>query len=223
MAEAIDDTPNVARKGASIPVGQRIVRAQRYRARIVGFLKILFPTIAVALTLAVVGWPLLEESQRDGLGFTQAERDAARDIQITNAVYTSVQNGNSPYTVTAKNAKQHDPDIPIIDLTDPKADITWADQTWYAVTAPTGRMNQDTNTLDLWGGVNLFQDQGYEFHTERMMLNFDQKSGYSLTPVEGQGPDIYVSAEGIRVYNMGERIELLGKTKLILRPTERGS
>lgn len=223
MAAAIDETPNLPPKGASIPVGQRAIRAERYRARIVSFLKILFPTVAIALTAAVVVWPLLEESQRDGIGFTDAEREAARDIQITNAVYSSVEDGKSPYTITAKTARQQDPDVPIIDLTDPKADITWADQAWYALTAPTGRMNQETNTLDLWGGVSLFQDRGYEFRTERLMLNFNQKSGYSLTPVEGQGPDIYVSAEGIRVYNMGERIELLGKSKLILRPSERGS
>lgn len=223
MTAAVNDRPDLRPKGAGIPVGQRAIRSQRYRARIVSFLKILFPTIAIALTLAVIAWPLLEESQWDSIGFTDAEREAARDVQITNAVYTSVQDGNSPYTITARTAQQHDPDVPIIDLTEPKADITWAGQGWYAVTAPTGRMNQETNTLDLWGGVSLFQDRGYEFHTERLMLNFKRKSGYSLTPVEGQGPDIYVSAEGIRVYNMGERIELLGKSKLILRPSQSGS
>lgn len=223
MAALEENTHTKARTGGRLPVGRRVVRVNRHHGRVVSLLKVVLPTMALALTLAVIAWPLLEEQAEQAYGITDAEREEARDIRITQASYNGMEDNESPFTLTAETALQKDPDSPEIDLEAPKGDVMWAGRSWYAVTAPKGRFNQDTETLEMWDGVSAFQDQGYEFRTENVVIDFASNSGYGLSPVEGQGPDLYVSAEGFRVYNMGERIELIGKSKVILRPSNPGS
>ena len=206
-----------------IPVGRRAIKFSHLHGRVVSGLKLVLPTIAIALVLAVIAWPMLEEQGTRLISLTKAEKEFAENIQISDPTYSSIGGKDSPFTLTATRAVQDDPDKPVITLFEPKGDVFWADNDWYAITAPNGELNQETGTLELFGGVNAFQDKGYEFRTESMIIDMKGRNGYGLEPIVGQGPDLYLSGEGFRVYNMGKRVEIIGKSKLIIRTAKSGT
>lgn len=223
MAVAQQDMDAKPAKGSSLPIGQRKIKFSHLHGRVVSSLKLILPTIALALTIAVVAWPILEEHTSGPTTSGPDIRTFAQEVQINGATYAGQGDSDSPFTLTADNAVQPDPERLFFELTNPKGDVFWSNQDWYAITAPTGIYNQETGTLELSGGVNAFQDKGYEFQTESMVIDMAGRSGYGLEPIIGQGPDVYLSGEGFRVYNMGERVEIMGKSKLIIRSATTGS
>ncbi len=72
--------------------------------------------------------------------------------------------------------------------------------------------------LDLKGGVIMFHDMGYEFHTPRASIDMANRSARGDSPVQGQGPFGQISAAGFRLLENGERIIFTGKTRLVLFP-----
>lgn len=210
----LDSDAFTYQRGASIQLSDRKERYNPAYGHFVFLMKMLLPTMALGMILLVLLWPLIEEGENFDTFFEDPEIDTTK-LQVFDATYGGFDSDGSPYTITADRAIQHDPDKPIIDLEAPKGDILWDENNWYAVTSPQGRMHQDTNMLELWGGVNAFQDQGLEFRSERMSLDLKNRNGFSDTAVEGIGIDVYITAEGIHIHDEGARIDLLGKSKII--------
>ncbi|MBO88768.1 MAG: LPS export ABC transporter periplasmic protein LptC [Rickettsiales bacterium] len=203
---------------------RRTQRASRVYGQFVGLMKVILPTVAMALLLVVVIWPQLKE--QDGLfqiGFEgKIDRTAAENLRMERARYTGVDRSKRPFFVTAEAAEQADPNSPAIELLQPKADILMEDGSWVAITAELGNYNRLTQFLELAGTVNLFHDKGYEFRTTSAV--FDLRSGDAIgtEPVEGQGSFGHLQAEGFTIRNHGESVELHGKSHVILlsNPTD---
>lgn len=203
-------------RGSSIPVHQREVRFSHSYGRLVSWLKVLLPTFAVALVVLVVAWPHLEEEQRRfGESLLGLDGSRAQDLEVRNAVYDGLNEGQ-PYTVSASVVRQAEVDSPIVELTEPKADIMLSEENWALISSLTGRMDREAQVLELFDEVNLFHDLGYEFHTKSLTIDLIGGSAYGFDPVWGQGPFGNLEAEGVRIYNRGARVELIGKSRLVI-------
>ena len=196
---------------------RRTQRAGRLYGQFVGFMKVVLPTIATALLLIVIIWPQLNE-QRDKfeIGIVKLEKGAAENLRMVKARYTGVDRSKRPFSITAEEAEQADPKLPIIELIQPKADLVMENGTWIAVTAEIGNYNRATQLLELSGTVNLFHDKGYEFRTASAILDLRAGDAIGTEPVQGQGPFGYLQAESFVIRNRGERIEFHGNTQVIL-------
>ena len=200
-----------------IPINLTRRKYSRSYGVMVGSLKLILPTVALSLLALAAVWPLIEgEDQAVVSALSQADRLAADKIQVSRASYTGTESNGQPFTVTADLMEQESPDSKIVLLTKPQADILLTDNRWGAVTAKSGSFNQQSQILKLVGKVNLFHDMGYEFRTETATLDLTKGSAKGTDPVEGQGPFGYVEAEGFQVENRGERVELSGKSKLVI-------
>ncbi|MEQ9489534.1 MAG: LPS export ABC transporter periplasmic protein LptC [Alphaproteobacteria bacterium] len=204
-------------KPSRIPLGARSGGFSPTYGRIVNFLKILLPTLAVVLISLVVAWPLLDEQVKL---LNQALVDAVKptpdSMQITNARYAGRDEKNQPFTVTAETIRQPNIDEPFIGLTLPKADIMMADETWAALTAADGTYDRDLQILTLQGDVSFFHDLGYEFKTQSARVDLQAGGAAGDEPIFGQGPFGLVEAQGFRIYERGARVRLLGKSKLVI-------
>ncbi|MBP5857966.1 LPS export ABC transporter periplasmic protein LptC [Marivibrio halodurans] len=210
-------------RGARIPLGQRVVRFNRFYGRFVGGLKVLLPTLAVALVLLAIAWPMI--SEQDGRFvevLTGADRRAAENLAVKNPRYAGIEDNGQPFTITAESMQQESIDSDFVDLVRPKADILLSNGNWVAVTAENGLLNRPTQVLELTDDVNLFHDLGYEFRTNQAVLDLAEGTASGNLPVSGQGPFGWLEGEGFRVLERGDRIALTGKSKVVIYPDQGG-
>lgn len=209
--------------GTRIPLGRRHARFNPAYGRLVGSLKVLLPTVAVALVLLAAAWPFLsEENTRFANALTGADRRAAENLEVQSARYSGIEEDGQPFTVTAESMQQESVESDIVALDQPKADILLSNGAWVAVTALSGTFNQAEKVLHLTDDVNLFHDLGYEFRTQTAVLDLLGGSARGDAPVHGQGPFGYLEAEGFRVENRGAKIELRGQSKVVIYPDADG-
>ncbi len=194
-------------------------RSGRIYTRYVGMMKLVLPVIAGLLAVVVVVWPeYYDEPSTFRLGVSNVTVKESEGQKLVNARYTGVDSRNRSYTVTAEAILQGLSEDDLVDLSEPKADVTVEDGSWLAMTAPTGQYSKKSEVLELAGGVNMFHDQGYEFRTERALVDFRYTSAFGDTPVQGQGPFGRLSSEGFLVLDGGARILFTGKARLIVNP-----
>lgn len=177
------------------------------------------PAIAVALLLLVVVWPLVT-GNRAGfrLSFMDASSVDSGPLRMVNARYMGLDEKNQAYTVTADTAIQETADADLVELVNPKADITLDDDGWLALTSERGLYSRGQEVLDLAGAVNAFADSGFEMRTETARIELTQGVAEGHDPVEGQGPMGVLHAQGFRILERGARIEFEGPVKLTIYP-----
>ncbi|HEY4134410.1 MAG TPA: LPS export ABC transporter periplasmic protein LptC [Alphaproteobacteria bacterium] len=188
-------------------------------SRFVTLMKLVLPTVAVALVALVLVWPQLQS--REGgfkLDFAQLKIGDAERLRMVSPRYTGRDENNLPYEVTADSANQDTPKADDIGLEGPKADMTLSDGTWIAIEAPEGNYGQKTQMLDLSGGVNLFHDSGYEFNSPTARVDLAKGNAEGHEPITGHGPFGEVEGEGFQLIDKGKTIIFTGKARVVLYP-----
>lgn len=202
-----------------IPLGTRSTRIDRTYGRMVQFLKVALPTVALMLIALLIAWPQLSEhTNLPGMTLLDIDGNSGDSMQLSNARYQGMDDKEQPYTVTAEKVRQGGLDANLVNLEAPKADIMMADESWAAITALTGVFNREEQLLDLVGSVNFFHDLGYEIRTESAQLNIAEGHAAGQEHVEGQGPFGQFNAEGFEIFDRGSRVVLTGKSRLLIYP-----
>jgi lipopolysaccharide export system protein LptC len=188
-------------------------------SRFVGLAKRLLPSVAVVLLALVAIWPRIQE-ELDRLGpiIAQARLDPrdARDLRMVNVRYTGLDRQNRPFVITADVARQS-PDVDqLMSLEGPKGDLTTAAGAWLELTAYSGLYQPETQMLELFGDVHLYQDKGDEFATDTAHVDLKESAAEGHDHVTGQGPFGHVEADGFRIVNRGDIIIFTGRAHLVL-------
>ncbi len=202
---------------------QRRTRAtwpiHRY-SRFVAWMKVALPCAAVALLLLVAVWPRIQSAVERLQKLPRIDLSQARDLRMVNLHYSGTDRHDRPFTVTAEAARQRPEVDDLVELEAPKADMTTQNDTWLALTAYSGIYRPQSQLLDLFGNVELFQDKGNEFKTDSAHIDMSKGSAEGDDPIEGHGPFGTIEAEGFRIENQGEVIVFTGKARLFLEPRE---
>jgi lipopolysaccharide export system protein LptC len=196
-------------------------RSQTVRySRFVGWAKLVLPSTAGLLIVALAGWPYLTASlERLKAMFPKPDIAQLRDQKMINPRYSGVDKEKRPFTVSADAARQNadaGADNNLVALDGPKADILTKEGAWVVVTGDTGIYQAETHFLDLFGHVTLFHDKGYEFKTTTARVDLDSGTAEGHEPITGEGPSGNVSGEGFRVLQKGDIVIFTGKNHLVL-------
>lgn len=188
-------------------------------SRFVGLMKLVLPAAAGVLVLMIIIWPQFEDKP-DGFRLrpSTVSLESAGGQKLVNARYTGTDRRDNPFTITAKALAQRNKDDENVALQGPTADIFLNAGSWVAVTAPLGNYSKKSRILKLTGGVDLFHDDGYEFHSEVATVDLADGIASSDQPVRGQGPFGRLRSSGFRILDGGERIQFQGRTRLQLHP-----
>ncbi len=187
--------------------------------RFVAAAKYLLPLVAVMLVAMVIVWPhIYEEDNRFKINSSAARGHEIDEPSMVNPRYLGVDSSGQPFSITADLARSAPEGDALIELETPKVDIALEDGTWLILAADSGAFNRPLKTLNLWGSVNLFYDLGYEFRTQRAVIDLKAGTATSNVPVNGQGPFGNLKAEGFKLINKGAAILLTGKSKLVIYP-----
>jgi lipopolysaccharide export system protein LptC len=186
-------------------------------SRFVGMMKLMLPAMAAALLGLVVAWPKLAPRDEEfQLAFANFDLKTVDTLSMQNPHYYGTDNKNLPFTVTADVATQVDPQNMVISLENPVADLTQKSGTGVVINADNGFFRQKDETLDLLGHVDLYQDSGYEMHTESARLRVDKGDATGDEPAHGHGPAGTIEGEGFRMWDRGRTIIFTGKAKAVL-------
>ncbi len=211
-----DIQPSLA---AGVPPAEPPMPRFRSRySRFVTLMKYALPVVAGSVLLLVVVWPEFKpKPERFAVGISDLKVNVEGGQRVVNARFTGVDSESRPFSVTADAVVQDADDG--VKLTQPKADVTLAGDSWVAIAAPQGTFWRKPRVLNLVGGVDLFHDDGYEFQTEEARIDFRIGAASGDTPVKGHGPFGTVDAEGFRIVESGNRIIFNGKSRLVIFPT----
>jgi len=196
---------------------QRMVRYSRF----VGWAKLILPSVAGVLIMALLAWPYLSASlERLKIVFPKLDITQLRDQKMINPRYSGVDRQNRPFTISADAGRQNggdsSADNSLVALDGPKADILTKEGAWVVVTGDTGIYQAQTHFLDLFGHVTMFHDKGYEFKTSSARVDLDSGTAEGHDAISGEGPSGTVSGEGFRVLQKGDIVIFTGKNHLVL-------
>lgn len=206
------------------PRGRRVRRLPvAGYSRMVFLMKVLLPSIAVALVGLVIAWPeLISDDGRFRLNAVRIDQRDAETLRMVNPRYVGTDDRNQPFAVTADAATQSSGDANLVMLDRPKADIALEDGTWVALTASDGLYHRDRQSIDLRGAVNIFHDSGYEFRSESALIDLKAGTAAGRESIAGQGPMGDIEAEGFQILDRGARILFTGKARLVMYPAAGG-
>lgn len=204
-----------ARQGAGNHHTVRTMLA-RY-TRFVSLMKVLLPAISAALLGLVVIWPKI--APRDSVfraAFANLNIKAIDTQSMQNPHYYGTDNRNTPFSITANFATQVDLQNNVISLDGPVADFTRKDGTGVILKADSGLFRQKDEIMDLLGHVDLYQDDGFEMHTNSARLFVKDGAATSDDPTHAQSPHGTIDGEGFRLKDRGRTIIFTGKCKAVL-------
>ena len=211
-------SPKLRQSAFRADIAQRGRHSRAY-SRFVSLMKFLLPVVALLLIVLVVAWPHINTADIGfRLGVTVLKLTGVDDPSMINPRYVGTDSDNQPFSITADLARNVSQSGAKVTLVMPKADITLEDGTWLVLTANDGVFARTEKKLNLSGLVNLYHDSGYEFRTDRALIDLTAGTAESNDPVHGQGPFGQLQASGLRMVNKGKVIHFLGKSKLTLYP-----
>lgn len=187
-------------------------------SRFVAWMKVALPAAAVALLMLVAVWPRIQSTIERLHKLPRIDFSQARDLRMVNLHYSGRDRHDRPFTVTADAARQRSEVDDLVELEGPKADMTTENDTWLALTAYSGIYRPQSQLLDLFGDVELFQDKGNQFKTDVAHIDMAKGSAEGDDPIDGHGPFGTIDAEGFRIENQGDVIIFKGKVHLSLEP-----
>lgn len=185
--------------------------------RIVGFLKLFMPSVAVIAIALMLLWPeLISQKERFALGISRPLLVGKTDnLSIVNSRYFSTDSKNQPFKLTARLAIEERPASRIINLTDPKADILLNNGMWLMLEADKGTLYQKDNKVILTDNVSAFSDMGHEIHTAKMMIDLTAHAVSSKDKTNAAFPNGTIKSEGLQTFNKGDIIRFTGKAKMV--------
>ncbi len=189
--------------------------------RFVRWMRLILPLLAVALLGLVMAWPSVEETMAPVGDVASAPPGVGRN-ELLNPRFEGEDESGQPFSVTARRAVQSgaDPDIAVLER--PMADITMKGGTWLAAEAASGTYRRADGALILQGAVKLFHDQGYEFRTDKLMVNMKTRQAWSDRPVSGRGPAGTLEATGLTADKDSQLLVFTGPARLVLNHTVKG-
>jgi lipopolysaccharide export system protein LptC len=127
---AMENTGRNDRRAIDHAVSDAIASAQRQSpgtrySRFVMSMKLVLPVSAGILVMLVILWPEInDQPSKFQLGVARIDVDGADGQKLINARYTGIDGENNPFSVTADMLTQNPKDEDLVDLKNPKADIT---------------------------------------------------------------------------------------------------
>lgn len=187
------------RTGLSVELFSRLTRY----TRMVLFGKWALGVVSVLIIIAIIAIPLVEQT-KDGkrISFVSAQPSGSSEQPVMlNPKLEGTTEKNEPFTATAQRAVQENEES--VRLFGVQADMFKSDNSWLNLTANEGLYNSKTRMLELWGNVNVYQDNGYQFATPRVMINTREGQASSAEGISGQGSIGNLVATGYAIRDNG--------------------
>lgn len=189
------------------------------RTRVVKSLRVVLPSFALMVVAVLFLWPKTQDQGFNGLEPAAGNVIIEADYDVMNRPhYQAFDKKMQAYDVTADRARRQISNPALLELDTPNATIQFHNHSNMALRSQSGKYDQDANHLKLSGDVWIEDSRGYKLNTSEMLLDIEENTALSTTPVAGQNTKgSHISSEGMMLYNNEDRVIFTGRSKLILQ------
>lgn len=188
------------------------------RRRFAQFMKFVLPMFAVVLVGVMVAWPRLTGRENGfRLSFSSVETQEFA-LVMNNPKFRGADAKGQPYVVTADRAIQDSTDSKQVTLDKVTGDIILQDGGWVSLSANSGLYHDVAKLLTLHGDISVFGDRGFEFHGIVAEVDLNTSIIASDDRVWGHSALGQIRANGMRIYDKGQRIVFINGVRTTLYP-----
>ncbi len=190
-------------------------QARRYSA-FVRFMKRILPLAALGLAIAILAYAV--QPREGGQMAMTFERMGTieNDLAMINPRLTGTDNNGLPFVVTATSAVQLGPAAERVRLENVNADLVLKDGTELNVIAAQGVIDNQTQTLDFYGGIQLSTADGYTAETDSARADLRQGVLHGESPVAVQGVMGSLTAQGFTFERSSGMLHFTGDVRMEL-------
>ncbi len=202
-------------------LSRRDVSAGSYSAgytKFVRYMRLILPLIAVGIVAIIFLWP---NSDDEAIIPVRQNKKIFKDQHISknellNPKFESADKNKRPYKITAVRAVQGETNDNLIMLEKPVGVIKISDNETIRVSSLTGAYRRDTERFYLKGNVDIFHNKGYDLKSEEVHIDMKKNLAWSEKDVFGKGPDLSITAKGIKLDGESNDVVFIGPAKLVL-------
>ena len=177
-------------------------------SRFVFLLRRVLPVLVVLALAVLVIWPYFSGDK------VSIEMQAnVPNLMVSNLHLTGIDNQGRPYSVTADRALQALGAKNLIDLEQPRGEITDKNKALISVQAQKGRVDQSAKKLWLSGDVQVFHDTGYQAAADALEVNLQTGEVETDQPVVLQGDFGTLRGAGVKILDSGKQVIMEGPAK----------
>lgn len=199
---------------------ETLYQARRY-STFVRFMKRILPLAALVLAVAILAYAV---QPRDGGQVAMTfERMGIieNDLAMINPRLTGTDENGLPFVVTASSAIQLGPSVERVRLENVNADLVLEDGTELNVIAAEGVIDNQTQTLDFFGGIRLTTGDGYTAETDSARADLQQGILRGESPVSAAGDIGTLTAQGFTFERGTGMLHFTGDVRMMISGTKR--
>ncbi len=176
----------------------------------------------IAVGVALVCWFFIQAGLFEEAAKPVQTSKSAKGAQISAKqsvmlapVFTGFDNNNQPYSVSAKSARRDESNPDTVYMDEVKGELKRRKSGDLVVmTADRGTYRSDSKNLDLTGTVRMISTGKYSAKTDSAKVNLSKKSLRSETPVNVVFSSGVIDANGVELWDAGERILFFNGVRL---------
>ena len=158
------------------------------RTRIVTWLKVLLPLVALGLLSTLF---LLARTTDPDLAIRYSDVDVSelsKDQQVTGPAYAGITRDGSSISVTALTVRPQEGDPQTLHAATTEGRLELRSGTTADMTAPRAVIDMESDLARFLGGVTILSSDGYRFETETLLASLAATDIRAETPVRATGP-----------------------------------
>ena len=201
---------------AIAPTDARPKRKNRNRHRpAVRALRTILPTIAVGVAVAIVGQGVIR-----ALAAKDAPPTAAgAALRMDNPRFTGTMKDGRAFLITAASATRDISNADQVFLKSPQLTRGYGTEAPTHVIAHDGAYQEEKNALLLTGDVKIDNGQGYQFASQKALIDTSTGDLVGDSAIQGAGPkNSSVQADSYSVGDKGDRVIFKGRVRTRLTP-----
>jgi len=181
--------------------------------RVIQVMKLLLPA-ATGVVLAFLAFSPLEEKQEFSFMLDKTKVEHAEErMRIQSAQYRGQDSRGRPFVLNARSALQQSSSVPIVDITDMRAQITLENGP-ADLFARQARYDMERDQVDVQGPILFSSADGYRLGTRDVTVDLRQRRMASRGPVEGRMPLGHFTADRLDVDLPERRVVLSGRARV---------
>jgi lipopolysaccharide export system protein LptC len=181
--------------------------------RVIQVLKLLLPA-ATGVVLAFLAFSPLEEKQEFSFMLDKNKVEHAEErMRIQSAQYRGQDSHGRPFVLNARSALQQTSSVPVVDITDMRAQITLENGP-AELLARQARYDMERDQVDVQGPIMFTSADGYRLGTRDVIVDLRQRRMASRGPVAGQMPLGHFTAGHLEVDLPERRAVLSGRARV---------